>query len=855
MTATIISCMKKVIITGGLGYIGMELSKLYSGKTRKYDITVIDNNFFGERVAQLSRWGINFYQCDILDKENIGILLKDADIIFHLAGITDVPTTVHDSRSKKNNIIDQVGVEGSRNIISLAPKNSKIIFPSTHVVFEGLKSVKKNIKEDLKPKPILTYSKGKTVTENDLLESNKNFVILRLGSVYGYTGDSTRLNIMTNLFGKITSMNGTIKLFSKGQQLKSIVSVTDVARCMEFVAENNSIQKEIFNCVNENFSVKEIANICKKINPKLNIVETSDPVPNNGYTLSNKKIRSEGFKFLYNVDDSLKEMIKVWSDKLQINSNEIIEFGADEFIDDRGIISNYYTDDSINMIGYVESKKGSIRGNHFHPIQTQKCLLINGKYISVTKDLSDPNSVVETRLIKEGDLSTIPPNVAHTMVFLEDSVFLNLVNGERDHKNYGMTHTLKYELVGRKLGDLLIESYKTECRVCGGGLNHYLSLGLSPLANNLNKEKTTENEMYPLDLNFCKQCYNSQLSVVVPPEKMFNNYLYLSSTSEQFRTHFVNFATQLKSDLKLKKNSVLVDIGSNDGIFLDPVNKLGITSIGVEPAKNVAKIANSNGLKTFTEYFSNKTVNKIIKKYGKADVVTAFNVFAHSDGLKNILDNVTRLLKKDGEFIFEVQYLLRTIKDLTFDNIYHEHVNYWCLLSIIHFFEESEMKVYKVEEVDTHGGSLRIYATMDKNKRSHKSLKQYIQLENKNKLNKIETYYKFAEDVEKIKFNSLKKIENILSDNKKIIGYGAPAKATTILNFYGITSEYFEYTIDDSTLKQQKYIPGTGIKIVNVNNIDKDKYDYILVLAWNFYDSIVKANKAKFPKGKFLKLN
>ena len=159
------------------------------------------------------------------------------------------------------------------------------------------------------------------------------------------------------------------------------------------------------------------------------------------------------------------------------NLNEIIEIGQDEFIDKRGIISNYYIDDSINMILYVESKKGSIRGNHYHPVQTQKCLLIKGKYISVTKDLLNPNSVVETRLIQEGDLSTIPPNVAHTMVFLEDSVFLNLVNGEREHENYGMTHTLKFELVDRQLGDLLIKSYKTDCRVCGGGFNHFLSLG------------------------------------------------------------------------------------------------------------------------------------------------------------------------------------------------------------------------------------------------------------------------------------------------------------------------------------------------------------------------------------------
>ena len=313
--------------------------------------------------------------------------------------------------------------------------------------------------------------------------------------------------------------------------------------------------------------------------------------------------------------------------------------------------------------------------------------MIKGKYISVTKDLLKNNSVVETRLINEGDLSTIPPHVAHTMIFLEDSIFLNLVNGEREHKNYGMTHTIKFDLVDKNFGDFLFKNYKTECRVCGGGLNHYLSLGLSPLANNLNSKKDTKSELYPLDLNFCKKCSNSQLSIVVPPEKMFSNYFYLSSTSNLFRNHFAQIAKELKADLKLSDKTLVIDIGSNDGIFIEPLKKLGIKAVGVEPAKNVAKIANSNGFETLSEYFDNKTVEKIYKKYGKATVITGFNVFAHNDDLKGILKNVEKLLNKDGEFIFEIQYMLKTIKDLTFDNIYHEHVNYWCLLSILHFLK------------------------------------------------------------------------------------------------------------------------------------------------------------------------
>tara|TARA_Y100000996_G_scaffold378688_1_gene331500 strand:+ start:112 stop:2655 length:2544 start_codon:yes stop_codon:yes gene_type:complete len=846
--------MKKIIITGGLGYIGMELCKIFSGKSRQLDITVIDNNFASSRVSQLKRWGIKFKQIDILDSKNLEKEIHNADVIYHLAGITDVATTKDDVNIEKEKKVYDVGVVGTQNIIKFSQKNVKIVFPSTHVIFEGLTKVEKEIKEDYEPMPILGYGKGKNESEKDLINSNKNFVILRLGSLYGNSLDSTRLNIMPNLFSKIAAFDGEITLYSGGDQLKSLVSVYDVARCMEFVGENKNINNEIFNCVNENLTVKDVAGICKKVNKNLIVISTDDPVPNKGYTLSNKKIKNEGFKFLYKIENSIEEMIHAWSDRNIITMNEDIKVGADNFEDARGIISNYYFDDSINMIGYVESKKGTMRGNHYHPIQTQKCLLIKGSYVSITKDLANKNSVVETRLINEGDLSTIPPYVAHTMVFLEDSVFLNLVNGEREHQNYGITHTIPHQLVDEKLLNNLLDSYITSCRVCGGGFNHYLSLGLSPLANNLNDKKNARNDLYPLDLNFCNQCSNSQLSVVVPPEKMFDNYFYLSSTSQQFRDHFVDIANELKSDLKLKNSSLIIDIGSNDGIFLDPVKNLGINAIGIEPAKNVAKIANSKKLKTLPEYFSDKTVNKIIKTFGKADVVTAFNVFAHGDGLKDILKNTENLLKKNGEFIFEIQYLLRTLKDLTFDNIYHEHVNYWCLLAILNFFEDSKMKVYKVKEVDTHGGSLRVYTTKNKNKRMHKSVSQYVEIEKKNKLDKYSTYLKFAKEVEGTKRRSLEMINKIKMEEKQIIGYGAPAKATTILNYFGLSHEDLSFTVDDNLLKQNKFIPETGIQIKNIDDIKPNTYDYVLVLAWNFFEAIKKNNEKIFSQSKFIKL-
>ena len=218
------------------------------------------------------------------------------------------------------------------------------------------------------------------------------------------------------------------------------------------------------------------------------------------------------------------------------------------------------------------------------------------------------------------------------------------------------------------------------------------------------------------------------------------------------------------------------------------------------------------------------------------------------------MDNVEFLLNKDGEFIFEIQYLLRTIKDLTFDNIYHEHVNYWCLLSLLKFFEDRKLKIYKVKEVDTHGGSLRVYTTMNQNKRLHKSVSEYVGLEKKNKLDKYDTYLKFGENVKSVKFEALEKINKILSDNKKIIGYGAPAKATTILNYFGLSDSHLKFTIDDNNLKHSKFIPGTKIQIKSLESVKPSDYDYVLVLAWNFYEQIKKSNKQHFPKAQFIKL-
>ena len=831
---------KKIIITGGLGYIGTELCKLYSGVSWNNQIIIIDNRFISERVNQIRNWNMQFVHGDILDKELIKKYCKDADVVHHLAGITDVPRTKSESSVEKDKKIKLVAEEGTQNILDAISDKCKIIFPSTHVVYEGIEKIEKNIIEDKELKPVLSYSFSKAANEKQLKNSGKNYIILRLGSVYGYSTDTTRIDIMPNLFSKIASQDGTIKLFAGGRQIKSLVPLIDVARCFKSMEEKNDISSEIFNLTKDTVTVKEVAEICKKYNPRVILIETNDEVPNLGFSLSNKKILSTGFKFLYGLDESIKDMISKWSKQNLIKDLEYVRDGENEYIDSRGKISNHELTEPINLIGLIESKKGTIRANHYHPQQEQKCLFTKGQIIEIFQDILNPNSPKITQVVNEGQLSIIKPNVAHTMVFTKDTTFLNLVRGEREHNNYGITHTIKHVFVDEKERDLLLSCYKFECRSCGNlNLKRIVSLGYQPLANNLLNKKDEKHELYPLEVNYCAKCHNCQLSVAVDPRKMFSNYLYTSSTSLSFRNHFIESAKNYIKQLNLKKNkSYIIDIGSNDGIALKPFKDQGFKKIlGIEPAKNLAKLANKNNIKTFNGFLESKNLKKIKKN---ADLILASNVFAHSDKLKEMAECMFKLLNKNGTIIIEVQYLLNTLQDLSFDNIYHEHYNYWSLTSLCNFFNQFNSTIYKAERINTHGGSIRIYIKKGKKIIIENSIKVLLEEEENFGIKKYKTYQEFGEKINKLKANVIKNINELKKNNKKIIGFGAPAKATTALNFFGI-SDQIDYIIEDNKLKHNKFIPGVLIPIKDKKTL-KEKNALILVLAWNFFNEIKKNN-------------
>jgi hypothetical protein len=288
----------------------------------------------------------------------------------------------------------------------------------------------------------------------------------------------------------------------------------------------------------------------------------------------------------------------------------------------------------------------------------------------------------------------------------------------------------------------------------------------------------------------------------------------------------------------MPKKSYIIDVGSNDGVALEPFKNLRFKNIlGIEPAKNLAKLSKKNKIKTYNGFLDSKSLKKIKKN---ADLILASNVFAHSDELKKMAQCMFKLLKYNGTIVIEIQYLLNTLKDLTFDNIYHEHYNYWSLTSLMSFFKRLNGIIYKAEKINTHGGSLRIYISKNKKKKIEKNVKDILNDEEKFGVKNYSIYKEFGKKIYKIRDNVRKNIFKIKRSKKSIIGYGSPAKATTSLNFFGISDE-IDCIIEDNKFKQGKFLPGMNIPIISKTKLKK-KPDYMLVLAWNFFDEIKKSN-------------
>ena len=383
----------------------------------------------------------------------------------------------------------------------------------------------------------------------------------------------------------------------------------------------------------------------------------------------------------------------------------------------------------------------------------------------------------------------------------------------------------------------------TLCRVCKGkNIHKVISLGSMPPANAfLKKEDLDKPEnKFPLEAYFCNDCSFVQLLDVVNPELLFRDYVYVSSTSPVFIGHFRQLAEKLIHQFNLKKGDFVVDVGSNDGILLRPFKEMGMKVLGIDPAEKIASLATQSGIETLPIFFGAEAARDIAKKRGKAKIITTTSVFSHVDDLDDFTLGVMELIADDGVFIIEVYYLKELLEKNLFDTIYHEHLSYFTLKTMSRLMERMGMEVFDADKTDTHGGSLRVF--IQKKSGPHKrtgNLKIFLNEEEKKHLSEISTYKKFSEKIERNKEALRKLLQNLKSKGKIIAGYGAPAKGNTLLNYFGIGTDLVDYIVDDSKWKQGLYTPGMHIPVVSPEKLSEKKPDYILILAWNFADSIM----------------
>jgi SAM-dependent methyltransferase len=386
---------------------------------------------------------------------------------------------------------------------------------------------------------------------------------------------------------------------------------------------------------------------------------------------------------------------------------------------------------------------------------------------------------------------------------------------------------------------------KTHCRYCNSPLESpFLDLGATPLANSfLTLEESRKKEFTcPLALSRCAPCGLVQLTHVVPPDLMFSNYLYVSSTTATFRQHFATYAQRARQCVQKERSSILaVDIGSNDGLLLSCYQNEGMTAVGVEPARNLAKEANAKGWTTLNDYFGEQAVNQLLKTRGPADIISANNVFAHIDNIHDVCRNVSRLLHPEGVLIIEFPYLVTMCEEMLFDMIYHEHLSYVAVAPLTSLFRQFDLEIFAIEEVPTHGGSLRVFVQKKGARRPiGREVDWFLESERCKGYGTTKVYQEFAKRVYQVKEELVGFVDQIKGEGKSIAGYGAPAKGNTLINFCRFKPSQIDFIVDDNPLKQDLLTPGAHIPVVSSALLFHNPTDYVLILAWNFADEIVK---------------
>ena len=393
----------------------------------------------------------------------------------------------------------------------------------------------------------------------------------------------------------------------------------------------------------------------------------------------------------------------------------------------------------------------------------------------------------------------------------------------------------------------------TKCQISGANdLKSIVFLGYLPPPTKMKKinSKIEEETLYPADLMYSPSSKLAQLNTIVNKEILFSrNYAYTSSTTKILRENFKELYADCKKVIKLNSDDLVIDIGSNDGNLLSNF-KNNHKVLGITPEK-VGNIAIKRGIPTLLRYFDKTTANFVLKKYGKAKIITATNVFAHIENVDELMKNILKILDKNGIFISESHYLVSLIKTNQYDTIYHEHLRYYSLSSLKYLFDKYGLKIIRTKKINTHGGSIRVFATKSKKYKINKNVKKILNSEKKY-LN-FKTFDKFRKNVFLSKINLYSILKNIKNSNKKICGIGAPARASTLINYIGLDENIIDYVLEiEGSKKIGNYIPGTKIPILSEKKLFTDQPDFAILFSWHIASELKHKLKKKGYKGKFI---
>lgn len=395
--------------------------------------------------------------------------------------------------------------------------------------------------------------------------------------------------------------------------------------------------------------------------------------------------------------------------------------------------------------------------------------------------------------------------------------------------------------------------HRDDCRICKSkDLVKFLSFGKMPLAGGFIKKDEIKNEKtYPLDVFFCRNCKEVHLLDVVSADTLFKDYRYLSSVTKTLSEHFQDYAKTMKERFNLNEKSLVVEFGSNDGVLQKPFKDLGILAVGVEPATNIAKIAKERGLEVINDYFDTKTAERILKAYGKADLICANNTFAHIDDMHEIMKAIKILLKENGIFVFEVHYLVDLLDKYQYDMIYHEHLMYHSVTALSYLLKLFGMVIFDAKRIPIHSGSIRVYAKNIGNGREpvRGIINELLELEKKMGLDREETFFKFASEVVVKRDKIIEIVKNLKLKGKRIVGYGASGRATIHLNFCNLSPKEIAYVVDMSPERNGRLIPGVHILIADPEILKEDNPDYAILFAYNYEKEVLDKEKDFINRG------